>query len=96
MITKAIKARNRIESTELTIPVTSPAILRPRPLRFFLSAILAVIIAGIPKRSPGPVSDTTPRTNEVTARVLSGRFSEVGGVCADSFIIFLLYQLKVR
>ena len=55
----------------LTTPVIRPVMLRRLPPRFFRSAIIARIVAGMPKNNPGPTNDTTPSTMEIIAIGLS-------------------------
>lgn len=89
IIMRMINPMNSSEKTVLTIPVTSPAILRPRPAAFFLRAMIARMIAGIPRKRPGPVNDTVPSTIEAMARLLSDC------VVGCSFITKVNYTISI-
>jgi len=67
--------KNPITNSDTSVlipPVTNPAILRPRLPIFLLRAIIAMIIAGIPKKNPNPVKDKMPHIMEATGRSLRG------------------------
>lgn len=81
----------RIEKTVLTIPVIRPVRLIPLFVPLRRSAIAPVMIAGIPRRRPGPVSETIPRIIEVIARLLS----DVAGAGFVVVVMPVLYRICI-
>lgn len=87
-----IKAMNISDRNVLIAPVIIPAMLRLRPVCFLPNEIAPRIIAGMPRRSPGPVRESAPVTSDAIASGLSAGF---GVGCGVEVFVVITFSIAV-